>query len=105
MDIEEVAQGAIKQRGVVYYTVDGAFYVHFSEDMLLKKGVYRFEKGGFLEQYNERIIDMHQGFGDIYDVTFQAKYLGDIIIHRRILDRYSIYSLNFVNRIGQRCIN
>lgn len=98
------SNGVIKQLGVVYYTVDGAFYVSRGEDMYLRKGVYRLEKGGFLEHYTYSIIDRHLGFGDIYDETFVSKYMGDIII-TQILDSYVIYSYNFIDRIAQRCIN
>ena len=105
--------GSIKPLGAVCYTSDGAFYIpmqhgqyalNIGEDMHLKKGVYRLEKGGFFDAYKDYQIDRHFGFGDIYDDTFQSIFVGDIIIPR-VLDSYSIYSEKVVNRIVQRCIN
>ena len=102
--MNEVKQNSITLFGFVYYTVDGAFYVHKQVDMRLRKGVYRLEKGGFLEHYNDCLLDRHFGFGDIYDDTFETTFVGDIIMPR-ILDSFTIYSEKFVLRIAQRCIN
>ena len=105
--------GSITPLGTVCYTVGGAFYVpmqrgqyalNIGEDMHLRKGVYRLEKGGFFDTYDDYQIDRHWGFGDIYDDTFQARFIGDIIMPK-VLDSYTIYSSNVVNRIVQRCIN
>ena len=120
MDIEEkprkrthVKPGAIKPIGTVCYTADGAFYVpmqlgqyalNIGEDMHLRKGVYRLEKGGFFDKYDEYQICMHCGFGDIYDDTFVSKFVGDIIMSQ-VFDTYLIYSEKVVSRILQRCIN
>ena len=50
--------GAITPLGAVCYTADGAFYVPFprgqyalnvGDDMRLRKGVYRVERGGFFD--------------------------------------------------------
>lgn len=108
-----VRPGTIKPLGVVCYTADGAFYVpmprgqyalNVGDDMRLRKGVYRLEKGGFFEAYDAYQICMHYGFGDIYDDTFETRYVGDIIMPQ-ILDTYLIYSDKVVARIVQRCIN
>ena len=103
--------GYITQLGVVCYTSEGAFYVPLEAVDCLKicdnmriRGVYRLEKGGFFSEYNEYSIDMHKGFGDIYDDTFASKYVDEIII-QHVFDTHTIYSLNVVARIVQRCIN
>ena len=101
MDIETQE---IKPNGIVYYTACGAFYVHWQVDMRIRKGVYRLEKGGFLKHYNDYTIDRHLGFGDIYDDTFQSRFLGDIIMPQ-IFDSYLIYSDKLVSRVAQCCIN
>ena len=67
-------------------------------------GVYRLEKGGFFDHYNEYMFDRHQGFGDIYDDTFVSKYVDEIII-QHVFDCYTIYSFNVLARVVQRCIN
>ena len=105
--------GAIKPSGIICYTADGAFYVpmqqgqyalNIGEDMRLRKGVYRLEKGGFFDHYNEYRVDRHFGFGDIYDATFVSIFMGDIIMSHSF-DSYLIYSEDVVSRIIQRCIN
>ena len=96
--------GSITPLGKVCYTVAGAFYVQYQGDMHIRKGVYRLERGGFLDAYNEYILDRHQGFGDIYDENFISRFLGDIIVPQAV-DTYQIHSYNAVERILQRCIN
>ena len=105
--------GYITTLGAVCYTSEGAFYVPFKEgeyclnnidDIHMFKGVYSLEKGGFVSQYNEYILDRHVGFGDIYDETFVSSYVDDIRI-QKIVDIYLIYSFDAVARIVQRCIN
>ena len=100
-------QGAIKELGAVCYTSEGAFYVQYSDDdddTRLRKGVYRLENGGFLDEYNEYILDRHLGWGDIWSDTFVSRFIGDIMIPKTF-DRYLIYSENVVARIVQRCVN
>lgn len=105
--------GSIRPLGTVCYTTDGAFYVpmqrgqyalNIGDDMHLRKGVYRLEKGGFFSKYDEYQICMHFGFGDIYDDTFVSRFIGDVIMSQT-LDSYLIYSDDVVARIVQRCIN
>ena len=105
--------GALRPLGAVCYTAAGAFYVPLQrgqyaltigEDMRLRKGVYRFEKGGSFSEYNEYRVCMHMGFGDIYDDTFISRFVGDIIMPQ-VFDSYIIYSSDVVARIIQRCVN
>ena len=105
--------GSITPLGAVCYTADGAFYVpmprgqyalNIGDDMRLRKGVYRLEKGGFFSTYDEYKVCMHLGFGDIWSDTFVSKFIGDIIIPKTV-DSYLIYSSDVVARIVQRCIN
>ena len=105
--------GSITPLGAVCYTDAGAFYVpmprgkyalNLGEDMRLRKGVYRLEKGGFFDHYNEYRVDMHFGFGDIWSDNFASKFVGDVIMSKTF-DSYLIYSDDVVARIIQRCIN
>ena len=72
--------------------------------MRLRKGVYRLEKGGFFDAYNEYRVYMHFGFGDIWSDTFVSRFIGDRIMSQSFGSQL-IYSSDVIERIRNRCIN